>query len=326
MGINWESKVLSSMGNVIDNAQHISISEKQIEIVADWLAYEEFGLPKNNKTNKDPDNFIRTTMLINTLNFAFTDFDTSIKYSIERDGQKLSDSEAMFTQVNEAIDSGIDLLNGEVLEKLTIEELEKIFEGNIKMPMLKERVEILNLVGAKLVDSYEGDWLNFIKNGPRKLYANGEGLIERLVLEFPRFDDSSIYLDKEVNFYKLAQLAFWGIHRELAHSDYFRIEDMESMTAFADYIVPVALIVMKITQYSEELEEKIMNGKMIERNSTEEIEIRAATIYATAKLTESVNRRRKDVESLIIPQLDYRLWKHYHATHFPHHLTYTTMY
>ena len=52
MGINWESKVLSSMGNVIDNAQHITISEKQIEIVADWLAYEEFGLPKNNKTNK----------------------------------------------------------------------------------------------------------------------------------------------------------------------------------------------------------------------------------------------------------------------------------
>ena len=34
----------------------------------------------------------------------------------------------------------------------------------------------------------------------------------------------------------------------------------------------------------------------------------------------------KDVESIIIPQLDYRLWKHYHATHFPHHLTYTTMY
>ena len=51
MGINWESKVLSSVGNVIDNAQHISVSEKYIETVADWLAYEEFGLPKNNQTN-----------------------------------------------------------------------------------------------------------------------------------------------------------------------------------------------------------------------------------------------------------------------------------
>ena len=103
-------------------------------------------------------------------------------------------------------------------------------------------------------------------------------------------------------------------------------DSMESMTAFADYIVPVALIVMKITKYSDELEQKIMSGKMIERDSTEEIEIRAASIYATAKLTESVNRRREDLESLIIPQIDYRLWKHYHATHYPHHLTYTTMY
>jgi len=168
--------------------------------------------------------------------------------------------------------------------------------------------------------------LKFINQGPRRLYSDGEGLIERLVLEFPRFNDSSIYLEKEVNFYKLAQLAFWGIHGELAHVGHFKVEDMESMTAFADYIVPVALIVMKITQYSNELEEKIMSGKMIERDSAEEIEIRAASIYATAKLTESVNRRREDVEKIIIPQLDYRLWKHYHATHFPHHLTYTTMY
>ena len=89
MGINWESKVLSSVGNVIDNAQHISVSEKHIETVADWLAYEEFGFPKNNQTNKNPENFIRTTMLINTLNFAVTDFDTSIKYEIERDGHVL---------------------------------------------------------------------------------------------------------------------------------------------------------------------------------------------------------------------------------------------
>ena len=92
MGVNWESKVLNSIGNVIENAEHLSVSEQNIEIVADWLAYEEFGLPKNNQTNKDPDNFMRTTMLINTLNFAFTDFDTSIKYSIERDGKSLSDS------------------------------------------------------------------------------------------------------------------------------------------------------------------------------------------------------------------------------------------
>jgi len=98
------------------------------------------------------------------------------------------------------------------------------------------------------------------------------------------------------------------------------------MSAFADYIVPVALKVMKIVEYSEDLNEKINNGILIERDSEEEIEIRAASLFATAKLTEAVNLRRPADKTIIIPQLDYRLWKSYHATHHPHHLTYTIMY
>ena len=73
----------------------------------------------------------------------------------------------MFTQVHEAIDSGINLLSGQVMANLTIEDLEKIFKGNIEMPMLKERTEILNEVGIKLLDSYEGDWLKFINQGQK---------------------------------------------------------------------------------------------------------------------------------------------------------------
>ena len=224
------------------------------------------------------------------------------------------------------LSSGNNLVDGKIMATLTLEQLANIFSGNIEMPMLKERVEILNDVGQKLVDNYEGDWLNFINNGPKKLYAKGEGLIERLVNEFPRFDDSSEYRGNKVKFYKLAQLAFWGIHGELSGSNYFKIEDMHSMTAFADYIVPVALNVMKIITYTPQLDEKIRDGEMIERDSEEEIEIRSASIFATAILTEKVNERRPENKSIIIPQLDYRLWKNYHATHHPHHLTYTTMY
>ena len=62
----------------------------------------------------------------------------------------------------------------------------------------------------------------------------------------------------------------------LSGSNYFKIEDMHSMTAFADYIVPVALNVMKITTYTPELDKKIRDGEMIERDSEEEIEIRSA--------------------------------------------------
>ena len=326
MKINWDSEVLSSVSKAIHQLEHLSIDLDSIENTADWLAYEEFSFPKNNQVRENPEDFIRATMFMNTLNFAFTDFKTSIKYEVKQGSETLSDSEAMYFQVNEAIDSGNNLVDGKIMATLTLEQLANIFSGNIEMPMLKERVEILNDVGQKLVDNYEGDWLNFINNGPKKLYAKGEGLIERLVNEFPRFDDSSEYRGNKVKFYKLAQLAFWGIHGELSGSNYFKIEDMHSMTAFADYIVPVALNVMKIIRYTPQLDEKIRDGEMIKRDSEEEIEIRSASIYATAILTEKVNERRPENKSIIIPQLDYRLWKNYHATHHPHHLTYTTMY
>lgn len=327
MNIDWDSKVLSSLNPVIENLQTINLNLDQIINVADWIAYEDFPPPEQNISKNNPDEFIRTTMLINTLNFAFTDFESSTKYEIIREGKVLSDSEAMFVQIQEAISSGVQLYNGNVLSDLDDKQLKNIFKGNIEMPMMSERLDILLNVGAKLSDDYEGDWMNFINAGPKKLYDNGEGLIERLTSEFPRFDDTSQYAEKyNVHFYKLAQLAFWGIHAELAGTGDFYIEDMQSMSAFADYIVPVALEVMKIVEYSEELRNKITNGEIIARDSLEEIEIRSTSLYITAKLTEEINKRRPAEKSIIIPQLDYRLWKQYHATHRPHHLTITTMY
>ncbi|MDA9675268.1 queuosine salvage family protein [Candidatus Actinomarina] len=327
MNIDWNSKVLSSLNPVIENLQTINLNLDQIMNVADWIAYEDFPPPEQNISKNNPDEFIRTTMLINTLNFAFTDFENSTKYEIIREGKVLSDSEAMFVQIQEAISSGLQLYNGNVLSDLDDKQLKNIFKGNIEMPMMSERLDILLNVGAKLSDDYEGDWMNFINAGPKKLYDNGEGLIERLTSEFPRFDDTSQYAEKyNVHFYKLAQLAFWGIHAELAGTGDFYIEDMQSMSAFADYIVPVALEVMKIVEYSEELRNKITNGEIIARDSLEEIEIRSTSLYITAKLTEEINKRRPAEKSIIIPQLDYRLWKQYHATHRPHHLTITTMY
>ena len=327
MNIDWDSKVLGSLNPVIENLQTINLNLDQIMNVADWIAYEDFPPPEQNISKNNPDEFIRTTMLINTLNFAFTDFESSTKYEIIREGKVLSDSEAMFVQIQEAISSGLQLYNGNVLSDLDDKQLKNIFKGNIEMPMMSERLDILLNVGAKLSDDYEGDWMNFINAGQKKLYDNGEGLIERLTSEFPRFDDTSKYAEKyNVNFYKLAQLAFWGIHAELAGTGDFYIEDMQSMSAFADYIVPVALEVMKIVEYSEELRNKITNGEIIARDSLEEIEIRSTSLYITAKLTEEINKRRPAEKSIIIPQLDYRLWKQYHATHRPHHLTITTMY
>ena len=81
-----------------------------------------------------------------------------------------------------------------------------------------------------------------------------------------------------------------------------------------------------IIAYDPDLEARINSGVVIERDSDEEIEIRAHTVYATALLTDAINELRPPDRQLVIPQIDFRLWKTYHTTFWPHHLTRTTMY
>ena len=321
MEINWESQVLSSVSKVIPHLSCLEIDIEKLHEAAINLSKEDFGINYEGDPNIVPKEYIRKTMLINTLNFVFTDFSTSVKYKIEN----LSDTDAMVYQIDKALIEGVPLTQGHYMRDMDIKEFKRIFTGNIEMPMADEKVEILNNVGDTLVTKYRGDWINFIDDGPKKLYDNGEGLVERLVRDFRRFDDHSIFENEKVYFLKLAQLAFWGIHRELSKR-HFYIEDMENMTAFADYIIPVALESFGIVKYSSGLKEKIDSGILIDRDSIEEIEIRSTSIYVTAKLTELINNYKNEKEKIIIPQLDFKLWTDFHADQRPHHLTKTIMY
>ena len=326
MNINWDSKVLHSIRPVIENLENVSIDHVQLNTEAKKLSTVNYEIKVANNQDKRPEDIIRKTMLINTLNFAFTDFESQIKYALNVGDNTFSDTDAMVYQIDQAVEVGIDFYDGHYLRDITETIFKSIFKANIEMPMSKEKTDVLNQVGQILVEEYKGDWLNFVKSGPKKLYQNGEGLIERLVSQFERFRDTSIYLGEKVHFLKLAQLAFWGIHRELGKYGDFYIEDMENMTAFADYIVPVALEKMKIITYSEKLKNKIEQGVLIESDSIEEIEIRAATLFVTAQLTEEINKLKLDEEKIIIPQLDFKLWTDFHANKSPHHLTKTIMY
>ena len=321
MEINWGSQVLSSVSKVIPKLSCMELNIEKLHEVAINLSKEDFGINYEGNPNIVPEEYIRKTMLINTLNFVFTDFLTSVKYKIEN----LSDTDAMVYQIDKALLEGAPLTQGHYMRDMNLKEFKRIFTGNIEMPMADEKVEILNNVGDTLVTKYSGDWINFIDDGPKKLYDNGVGLVERLVRDFKRFDDHSIFENEKVYFLKLAQLAFWGIHRELSKR-HFYIEDMENMTAFADYIIPVALESFGIVKYSSGLKEKIDLGILIDRDSIEEIEIRSTSIYVTAKLTELINNYKNEEEKIIIPQLDFKLWTDFHADERPHHLTKTIMY
>ncbi|HUO13622.1 MAG TPA: queuosine salvage family protein [Verrucomicrobiae bacterium] len=333
------SPVTESLRPVIETSRDVRTHYEKIREVASWMAYEELPLPNLAipfGLEKTPDVAMDFIMVANTIDTAFTDFKTHVKFQIDYAGEHLSDSEAMFGCLKRAMDSGIPVLDGKFLAKITRADMEKIFAGNIEMPMLDEKTELFRQVGAVLAAKYDGRYYNFIRSCSPRLYDNGKGLVERLAAEFPRYNDVSQYDGHEIKFYKLTQLGYWQIYAGLGPAGAFKLEDPEKMTAFADYIVPVALRVMGMTSYSPELEHAINSYQLIPRDSRQEIEIRAHCLYATALLTDEINRIRaadqqKDVQQgnipqIIIPQIDARLWTHYHTTWWPHHLTRTIMY
>ncbi len=323
------SPVIESLRPVIEKSRDVRTNYEKVKEVASWMAYEELPLPNLAVPfgmEKTPDVAIDFIMVGTVIDTAFTDFKTHVKFQIDYAGEHHSDSDAMFACLKRALDNGYPILDGKFLAKLPHDDMAKIFAGNIEMPMLDEKLELFHQVGAVLAAKYDGRFYNFIKSCSPKLYDNGKGLVERLAAEFPRFNDISEYDGHSIKIYKLTQLGYWQIYSGLHGTGAFKLEDPQKMTAFADYIVPVGLRVMGMTSYSPELEKAINTYQMIPRDSKWEIEIRAHCLYATALLADEINKIRPAKEQIIIPQIDARLWTHFHTTDWPHHLTKTIMY
>ncbi len=80
-----------------------------------------------------------------------------------------------------------------------------------------------------------------------------------------------------------------------------QIKNLQHLTAFADYKLPQILRMFGVLEYVDELAEKVDNIIEISYNSREEIEIRAATIWAVELL-------RQKVQKLTAMEIDNALW------------------
>ncbi|MFZ0618971.1 MAG: queuosine salvage family protein [Candidatus Acidiferrales bacterium] len=324
------SPVLDSLRPVIERSRDVRTNVDKIVEVAGWMAYEELPMPEYAVPfgigANDPEVAMDFILVADSLDTAFTDFATHIKFQTDYAGRLWSDSEAEFACLNAAMNKGVPVLDGNFLAQVSRAELANIFAGNIEMPMLDEKLEVAHQVGGVLAAKYGGRFSNWVKSCSTRLYDKGNGLVERMATEFPRFNDVSRYDGHEIKFYKLPQLGLWMLYTNLHQAGHFQLDDLRAMTAFADYIVPVALRLMGMTSYSPALDQAINTYQMIPRDSTQEIELRAHCIYATALLSEEINARRAAIAQVIIPQIDARLWTHYHTTAWPHHMTRTIMY
>jgi hypothetical protein len=162
------SPVLDSMRYAIESSRDVSTNYEKIVEVASWMAFEElpmpeFALPVGLRQG-DGNDAIDFILVADSIDTAFTDFARHEVFQVDYDGKHWSDAEAEFACLERAIHEGVPILNGDYLARITRAELESIFTGNIPMPMLDEKLRVLQEVGGVLAANYDGRFHKFVQS------------------------------------------------------------------------------------------------------------------------------------------------------------------
>jgi hypothetical protein len=199
--------VLESVLPVVEASRDVTTDLDRLRDTASWLAFEElpfqrFLLPF--ALELDRDGIIDFVLVANLLNFAYTDFETGVRYDQVVDGVTYADSDALLYCLHRALNEGIDVLDGAYLADVTVDELRHILRGGTsELQMLDERAAILRDAGATLVERYDGHFHNLVAAASPHLFDDGKGMVDLLVRDFPRFDDVAEYDGHTVRFYKI---------------------------------------------------------------------------------------------------------------------------
>lgn len=218
------------------------------------------------------------------------------------------------------------LLSSSNLARVTEQDLVN-WLGSSNIPLLSERVRLLNEVGIILDRYFDGEAAVLIESARK----SATSLVSLVTSYFPGFRDHTISpVDgKQIFFYKRAQIFcsdIWGSFSGKGLGEFY---DMNQVTMFADYQVPQVLRHLGVMVYDKHLSNIVDNNKVLPAGSPEELEIRACTICIVEEIRQILEKKHrircKSVE------IDWYLWQQgerlkRHSLILPHHRTYTIYY
>ncbi|XP_013791496.2 UPF0553 protein C9orf64 homolog [Limulus polyphemus] len=97
-----------------------------------------------------------------------------------------------------------------------------------------------------------------------------------------------------VSFYKRAQILIGDIWGCFEGKGLGTFTDIDSITMFADYRIPQALVYFGALEYSEELLHRLEADDMLKSGERQEIEIRGCTIWAVERICKEIEERIKE--------------------------------
>jgi hypothetical protein len=260
--------------------------------------------------------------LIDTVNHCFWPDVDSPPWTVHYKDEALSGYWALAASLKRAMEEGFPIHRATTLADLDSKTLAHIFRGRGQIPLFEERLQNLRQAGQVLLDRFQGSFIHVLEEAA----GSAIELIDLLAEEFSSFNDTATYGGKNVYFYKRAQLLVHDLRCTFSGQSWGNFYDLEHLTCFADYKLPQVLRHLGILHYKPKLADLIQNLVHIDAGSPEEVEIRAATIWAVELLRQELANQGFRVNS---PQLDNWLWylgqeDSYRA--LPYHRTRTIFY
>lgn len=313
------NKILNTTNFVIKHSERVKINKKKIKEfckhfseshINHWLNESPFNF--NILNEKDKINFL---LVLDSISFSYWG---NPKWAVEYKGEIFDGAWGMIASLGRAIENKVPILNMKCLSNLNEKEFEKMTKGNVKIPLFKERVEILKEIGTIVTEKFGGDFSNLLK----KSENDAVKLLNLIITNFPSFEDSYLYHGKRIYFYKRAQLLVSDIHQMLN----LRLKNINQLTACADYKLPKVLRQLGILEYSGELASKIDNKIELPKGSEEEIEIRASTIWANELIKKELKKKIPKIDTIHINDHLWLLGQTKSDKDKPYHLTRTIAY
>ena len=318
-----KSKILETIKPVIRMSKFVKIKKDALEKFCNnfkpqdlqfWMEASPFDL--SDLEDKEKLNFI---FVLDSLNFCYWG---EPKWKIEYNGKQYDGTWAVIGCLRRARDNKIPILKAKFLARINEEELKEILKGNVLIPLFEERLKILRENGKILEQKYKEEFTNVLK----KAQKDALKLLQVLVSDFPSFNDFAVYKGNKIFFHKRAQLLISDIYRVFRGENYGDLNNIDQLTAFADYKIPQILRKLGILEYTSELSFKVDNKILIPAGSQEEIEIRANTIWAIEIIKEKLKTKIPNIKSFDIDSYLWLLGQQKSPDDKPYHLTETIFY
>jgi len=309
--------VLSSTREVILRARFVQIDTTQIERLARALTS-----PQNGETGQavftapawpaqyhffdGSERTVNWLLLLDALNFCFWAEKGQPRWQIAYRGEMLNGYWAEAAALRRAVEEGKPLWDARYLSNIDRLELAAIFRGpspdGPSIPLFEERLRCAREVGLVLLERFEGQFSRLVEQAKQ----SGVALALALAEHFSSFRDVATYDGREVRFFKRAQICVADLSGAFGGKSWGAFTDMHELTVFADYKLPQVLRHHGVLIYAPDLAERIDRLELLASGSMEEVEIRAATIWACELLRRAIVR--VSGQAVTAAEIDQLLW------------------